>query len=340
MGYQSYGELKSYAMDMLSEEELDAVFQKNLLPRWAERTRDKINMHASFAWKEGSTRLTWPGISSSDPGQSITSVLYLPEDMDHILSMYPSNLSYRESVKILTRWEFDQDRPGNTIIGARDILVLWGYYGVKRDNPNTTQLTVNATGGANSGGLQCLIVGRDQDNEAIQEKVTLSGGTATTTKTFLGGVAADGVTRFSIVKSTLEGLTGVGTVTLESVGVELESLDADAGEIAKERRRTELYAQIGGPGSYNIAYYRRAKPLGADSDMFLPELPHEFDDCVENGIMMHVSMFRKEWDTMQVYKAEFNERLKELRAWDNRNPGYKGTFTVRKQAGSGNYTRR
>ncbi len=341
MAYQTFGEIKTFAMDMLSEEEQDEVFQKNLLARWAQRTRDKINLHASFAWKEGSTRLTWPGLSSSDSSQPITSVLYLPEDMDHILSMYPSNLSYRESVKILTRWEFDQDRPGNTIIGARDILVLWGYYGVKRDNPNTGQLTITSSAtGTDSDGLQCFIRGRDADNEAIEEVVTLATGTATTTKTFLGGVALDGVTHFAVIKDSLTGLVDAGTVKLFSGGVELESLNAAEGEVAKERRRTELYAQIGGPGSYNIAYYRRAKPLTQNADSFLPGLPNEFSDLPEDGIMMHVSMFRKEWDTMKVYKAEFNERMVELRGWDNRQPGYKGKFTVRKQASRGNYVRR
>lgn len=344
MAYRTFGEIQSYAMQMLSEEETDAVFANGLLTRWAERVRDRINQYSSFAWKQGNIRLTWPGLSSSDPGQPITSVLYLPEDVDQILSMYPSNLSYRESVKILNRWEFDQDRPGNTIIGARDILVLWGYYGVRRDNPNTTTLDITASGGVNADGLQCVIVGRDADNEAIQETVTLSSddvpGTATTTKTFLGGVALDGVTRFSIVKSTLTPLTNVGVVKLLSAGIELESLDADMGEVAKERRRTELYAQIGGPGAYNIAYYRRLKPLVSGSDLFLPELPNEFSDLPENGIMQQISMFRKETDMMAIYKAEFKERMRELIAWDNRQPGYKGKFTVRKQSGRGNYVRR
>lgn len=341
MGYQTFGDIKTFAMDMLSEEEQDSVFQKNLLSRWADRTRNKINQHAAFAWKEGSTRLVWPGISSSDPQQPITSILYLPEDMDHILSMFPANLSYRESVKILTRWEFDQDRPGNTIIGARDILVLWGYYGVKRDNPNTTQLTVTSdAAGTDSDGVQCRIEGRDSDNEAAREVVTLASGSATTVKTYLGGPGLDGVTRFTVLKSSLTGVTDPGVVKLLSAGVELESLDVAGGEIAKERRRTELYAQIGGPGAYNIAYYRRPVQLISDNDSFLPGLPVEFNDLPEDGIMMHIAMFRKEWDTVQVYKAEFNERMRELRAYDDRAPGYKGKFTVRKQASRGNYVRR
>lgn len=343
MAYQTFGELKTYAMDMLSEEEQDAVFQKNLLARWAERTRDRINQWASFTWKEGSTRLTWPGIDFSNQ-QQITSVLYLPEDIDQILSMYPANLTYREAVKILKRWEFDQDRPGNTIVGARDILVLWGYYGVKRDNPTTGQLVVTAEGAtpANAENIVCRITGRDADNEEANEAVTLDvAGTATTVKTYLGGTGLDGVRRFQLDRASLEGKTaGYGPIVLRSGSTLLESLDAEAGEIGKERRRTELYAQIGGPGDYNLAYYRRYKSLTNDSDAFLPEMPNEFSDVVEDGMMMHICQFRKEWDAMGVFKASFHERLRELVAWDNRQPGYKGRFTVNRQSGRGSYVRR
>lgn len=336
MAYRTFGELQTFAMEMLSEEETDAVFSGGLLNRWAQRVRDRINHYSSFTWKQGNIRLTWPGISSSEPAQPITSVLYLPEDVGEIQSMYPTSLAYREPVQIQTRWEFDQDRPGGTVVRGRDILVLWGYYGVRRDNPNTTTLDITASGGINASGLKCVIVGRDQDNEAIQEEVELDdAGEAFTVNTFLGGVAQDGVTRFSIVKSTLTPLTNVGVVKLLSSGVELESLNADQGEIAKERRRTELYAQVSGPGQYEIAYFRRPKPLVAGSDLFLPELPNEFSDIPESGIMQLICMFRKETDMMAVYKAEFNERMKELIAWDNRRPGQKGRFTVRNQFGRG-----
>jgi len=343
MGFATFGELKTYAMDQLSEEETDAVFQKNLLSRWAVRTRDRINQHASFAFKEGLTRLTFPGIDFTN-NQQITSVLYLPEDMDHILSMYPSNLQYREAVKIMKRWEFDQDRPGSTVVGAQDILVLWGYYGVRRDNPTTTQLTVEALGAtpANAENIVARITGRDSDNEEATESVTLDvAGTATTTKTYLGGTGLDGVRRFQLDRDSLSGKTaGYGPIVLKSGGTVLQSLDAEAGEIAKEHRRTELYAQIGGPGDYNVAFYRRYKSLLNDSDSFLPELPNEFSDLVEDGIMMHIAEFRKEWDTMKVKKMMFDERLRHLVAYDNRNPGYKGRFTVRRYQGRGSYMRR
>ncbi len=333
MAYQTFGEIKTFAMNMLSEEEQDQVFQQGLLSRWGTRVRDRINQWHSWMWKEGLIRLTWPGIATGGPGTA--AVLYLPEDVDQILSMYPNNLSYREPVRILQRWEFDQLRPGNTIGRGIDYLVIFGYYSVKRDNPSTTQIDVEASGAGNAENLQCRIVGRDQDNDAASEVVTLDAlGQATTTKTFLGGPGLDGVTRCEIVKESLSGLTDPGIVSFQSAGTELESLNADQGEVKKERRRTELYAQIGGPGTYQIAYYRRYKPLTSDSDPFLPEIPNEFADISEYGIMAQVATFRKEWESKRMYEAEFLVRMRELQAWANREPGMKRRLQVNRQWGT------
>lgn len=331
MAYRTFGEIKTFAMDMLSENELDTVFRQSLLPRWATRTRDRINQWHAWMWKEGLIRLTWPG----QPDRSVSAILYLPEDVDQILSMYPNRISYREPVQILERWEFDQSRPGNTIGRGRDYLVLWGYYGVKLDNPATSVADVVATGGVNAEGVRCRITGRDEGNDFAQEVVTLdASGLATTATTWLGGVGQDGIVRFEIDGSSLVGKTDVGIITLENSGIELESLKADFGELSKERRRTELYAQIGAAGTYDVAYYRRLKPLRADSDAFLPELPNEFADIAEFGIMSMISHFRKEWDSKSENEREFMQRMRELVAWTNRKPGQKRRFTTNRQWGS------
>ena len=331
MAYQTFGEVKTFAMNMLSENELDQVFQEGLLERWGTRARDRINQWHSWRWKEGSIQLTWPGVESRE----VAAVLYLPEDVDHILSMYPNNLSYREPVRILTRWSFDQTRPGNTIGRGVDYLVLFGYYSVKRDNPTTGVIDISAAGGAAADGMQVRVIGRDQDNEYAVEVVTLGGGgVGSTTKTFLGGPGKDGVIACEILKESLEGLTSPGLVTFDSSGTVLETLDADLGEVKKERRRTELYAQIGGPGLYTLAYYRRYKPLVQDSDPFLPEIPNEFTDCIEYQIMSQIATFRKEWESKRMYEAEFLIRMRELQAWSHREPGMKRRLLVNRQWGT------
>lgn len=335
MAYRTFGEIKTFAMDMLSEDEQNSVFQRGLLSRWATRTRDRINNWHSWTWKEGLIRLTWPGAA----GGEVASVLYLPEDVGEIISMYPNNLSYREPVKIIQRWEFDHLRPGNSIGRGQDFLVLWGYYGVRLDNPSTGTLDVVATGAtpANAENIRARITGRDQNNDFAQEILTIpAGGTVTSSKQYLGGAGRDGVVNFEIESSSLVGKTpGYGPIELQRGGTTLESLDAEAGEISKERRRTELYAQTSSIGTYQVAYYRRFKPLRAESDQFLTEIPNEFADIPELGIMSQIAMFRKEWASRQQYEVEFHQRLRELVAWTNRaDMGNKRRLGVNRQFGT------
>lgn len=337
MSFETYGDVKSYAMQMLSEEETETVFSQRLLPRWARQIRDRINEYHNWSWKEGLIRLTWPGVASRE----VAAVLYLPEDVGQILSMYPNNLSYREPVRIMDRWEFDQLRPGNTIGRGIDYLVQYGYYRVMVDNPSDAQLTVRATGtAADLTGLKAKIKGRDTNNDDIEEIIEFdgSGQTETTTTTFLGGPGLDGVRSFELesesVNTILNNNLSIGTVTLENSGVILERLAADQRQLARERKRTELYAQIGGPGTYQIAYYRRLRPFVSDLDSFMPELPNEFSDCIELGIMKHIAMFRQDWNAVGLIKMEWATRMRELVAWTNRAPGMKRRLMVNRQWGT------
>lgn len=337
MAYITFGDIKSFAMEMLSENELQTVFSQRLLPRWATRTRDRINEWHDWKWKQGSVRLTWSGGVAAGSG----AVLYLPPDVGGILTMFPQNQSYRDPVVIIEKWEFDQLRPRNAISRGSDYLVLWGYYSVKADNPATGPISIAATGGASAQNVRVRVRGRGDDNEYEEEIVTLGAlGTGATTKNFLGGAGADGVTHCEIEQASLVGKTGVGVITFTNGGTTLEELDADAGEVAKERRRSELYAQTGGSGTYQVSYYRRFMPLRADTDTFLPEMPNEYLDIPELGIMSQIAMFRKEWDARMQYELEFKQRLKELAAWSHREPGTKRRLTVNRQfGGRGRMTR-
>lgn len=331
MAYRTFGDIKTFAMDMLSEDELDSVFQAGLLSRWATRTRDRVNQWYDWTWKQALIRLTWPAAGTNN-----TSVLMLPEDVGEIISLYPNNLSYREPVQILERWEFDQLRPGNSLGRGKDYLVLWGYYGVHTEPTSDGVLTIIATGGspANAQNIKARITGRDTNNNYAQEIVTITvTGSVTTSKSFLSGAGRDGVINFELDDASLANkIAGYGPIELRDSGsTVLQSLDAEAGELSKEHRRTELYAQVGGAGTYDVAYYRRFRPLRTDSDLYLPEIPNEFTDIAELGIMSQVAMFRKEWESRTIYELEFKQRLRELVAWSNRAPGMKKRLQVNRQ---------
>lgn len=332
MSYETFGDIKSFAMEMLSEEETEDVFAQRLLPRWAKSVRDQINEHHAWEWKSGEVRLTWSGTNERD----ISSVLYLPEDIGQILSMYPDlNSNYRAPVQILRRWEYDQTRPGSTRGRGRDYLVLWGYYRCKRDNPANAVLDIAATGGAAADGVEVRVQGRTVDNDQTSEVVTLdAAGMGQTVTVWLGGSRNDGVTSCEILPKSLEGKTGVGFVEFKNGGIEMERLNADMGQVARERRRSELYAQRGQGGVYSVAYYRRLPPLSSNHDRFLPAIPNEFNDVIENGIMSWICRFRKERELANDYKLEFQYRLRALVAWDNRSPGYRPHVRVNRQFGS------
>lgn len=331
MAYRTFADVKSFAMQMLSEDELNQVYQQGLLSRWATSVRDRVTEHHSWKWKEGELELTWPG----NPGTSRGSMLYLPEYVGQILTITPTGAVGTRTIQIVDRWAFDDAwRYGRT---PTDALIIWGYYGVERDNPSTAALDIVATGAANANGVRCLVVGIDQNGRQASEVVQLAGaGTGTTTKQYLGGVGRDGVRIFQLDRASLVGKVNMGRIELRNGGTVIESLDADAGEIAHEHQKTELFVSGGISGaaaSFNIAYYRRYPELRTDSDLYLVDVPSEFSDIVEAGIMSRICAFRRDWPSKTQYEVEFKERLRDLVSWTNRAPGSKFYMSINKQWG-------
>lgn len=332
MAYQTFAEAKTYAMEMLSEEETERVFTQNLLPRWATKVRDKINQWAAWKWKESKVTLAWPGVASGD----IASVLYLPEYVDQILSMYPNRRGFRDSIKIVTQWEFDQGRPGIATDWGRDYLIIHGYYNVMRDNPANAPITITASGGADAENLVCRVTGREATTQhEIVEDVTLDvTGNGTTTQSFRSGEG--GVRSCEIQKASLETILTAslspGTVDFQNGGITIETLDADRTQIRHEHQRTELYGVTGGAtNDYTIAFYRRYNPITSDSDPFLPEIPNEFVDAIEAGIMAQICHFRREWDGKLAAEQEFKDAMTRLYAWTFRRPGQVQTVVANRQ---------
>jgi len=124
---------------------------------------------------------------------------------------------------------------------------------------------------------------------------------------------------------------GGGIVTVTAGGTTIETLDSSR-EREHEHMRTALYAQSGASaGTYTVSYYRRPFNVTADTDII--PLPHEFHDLMETGIMGELQKFRGEWANYAISKREFQERMREFRAWNNREPGMKRGTHARKQWG-------
>lgn len=301
---QTLGLLKEFAVRGLHEDPSDTKLANLLVPRWTTNIIHKINAFAHWHWNEGETTLTWPA----------DGVLYLPEWIDKPLPPWPSESeSYIGTVDVVDAEQFDRNRPTYTRDG-KIRLVYFGNYNVELDNPATGQLLV--TGAVADEGMVLLIEGMSATGRALKETVEVTAaGTVTSAETYVTGVG--GVRRVVIVTKADAAVApawGAGTVTITSGGVAIETLNS-VYENMHQHRRTVLY---GGTGDFPIRYYRRHVPLYRDTDVV--ELPEEFEEVIELGIQSKLAIFKEDPDTASILNGQMNGRLKELLAWDKRQP--------------------
>ena len=330
--YRSVAEVKQFAAQMLSERETDTVLggstalgDHNLLERWLVQSFDRFATWGDHRFYEDTIELTWGTASGAEEG----AVLYLPDYVSRILSIYPQ--SSVEPVEIIHAAEFDRNRPD---IRSRDVLVEWGYYSVERDMAAAGTLTATSASGAPANGLQVRIEGLTNASPGYTqiETVTLAGaGTATTTATFKAG--AGGVRSINIVPGTAP-TAGTGVVTITGGGGTMERLNA-ATERMHEHIRTELFAPIGGAGTYKVRYYRR--PFNVTTSTDLVPVPDQFSDLIELGIMKNLERFRGNVGNATQLEGEWRQRMKEFMGWNNRRPGYHPVLGIASRWGSGRW---
>lgn len=323
MAFRTIAEVKQFAAQMLSERETDTVLggstalgDHNLLERWLQQTFDRFATWGDLRYYEDTIELTWGSGSSSEEG----AVLYLPDYVSRILSIYPQEST--ETVEIIHAAEFDRLRPD---IRFRDVLVEWGYYNVERDMAAAGTLTATSASGSSANGLQVRIDGLTNASPGYTqiETVTLAGaGTATTSATFKAG--AGGVRSINIVPGTVP-TAGTGVVTITGGGGTMERLDANR-ERMHEHIRTELFAPIGGVGTYKVRYYRR--PFNVTTSTDLVPVPEQFSDLMEIGIMKNLERFRGNVGNVTQLEAEWRQRMKEFMGWNNRRPGYRPVLGI------------
>lgn len=314
---------------MLHEDETDVVLAgstsegtHNLLDRWFTKSVNRLWAWRRWNFLTDSIDLTWSGATSEVDG----AVLYLPNYVGRILSVYPQSAS--TGVELINAYEFDRLRPD---IRNRDLLVIHGFYGVEADMPSAGTITVTSDAAADADdGLQIRIEGLTNASPGYTqvETLTLASSTATTTNSFKSGVG--GVIRIYIVPGSLS--TASGIITAVRGSTTLERLDSSR-ETAHEHIRTELFAPISGQSTYSVRYYRKP-PDPANSDDVI-QVPEHFMDLIEMQIQKELERFRGNYGNVTQLELEWRQRVRELQGWDNSQPGMRRRLTVVPQWGHG-----
>jgi len=330
MAYRSVAEVKQYAIQMLHQDETSpalagstAESRQDLAERWVTRSYEKIARFHRWPWLEETRTFAWPTGTTTTGG-----ILYLPDYVYRIYSAYSDGYP----VSIITKSSFDRSRPSSPINQGKDILVQFGHYGVEADVSAAGVLTVVTDIAANADdGLQVRLeglTGSGNTARTLIETVTLSTSTATTTGSFSSGQG--GLRRATIVPGTVP-TAGGGLITVtDAGGVTLERLDSSR-EREHQHIRTEMHSRSGSGSTHEVSFYRRTFDITVDTDVI--EMPQEFMDMMEDGIMIEMHKFMGNPEAAKMMHMQRNADLRELVAFSNQQPGT--TVTLSPNMGRG-----
>lgn len=312
---RTFGEVKQFAAENLSEDETDSVLSANLLPRWVGRGLERIFRKTWWRWNEDKIDLTWPA-----PGAE-GSILYLPHFIFRPMSTAPTS-GGRPSVEFVHAAELDYYRPASvSSTGFRPRIVLHGTYGVEADNPSAGVLSLIGVGG--SGTQSFRVHGLSAANYEIVETGTLTAGGAAvvTTNSFKAGVGG--------VKAIELFGTSTGTVvTASRGGTTLERLDSTR-ERRHEHLRTELLqAGLSGGATFTVRFWRRPSvPENAGDNDVVP-IPSEFHSLLETWLEREILRWRGDYEAAFMTLKEFESDLMDLVRFDRRDPARRRRFRV------------
>lgn len=330
MAYRSVGEIKAYAIQMLHESESDPAIagstteaRQNLAERWITTAYSIIARFDAWPWLAETRNFSWPAGTPNNGG-----VLYLPDFVYRIYSVYQENQNY--PVLLVDKRVFDRARPSSPINRGQDILVQWGHFGVENDVATAGAVTVTTDIAANADdGLKVQITGLTGTGataRSLVETVTIATSTATTSGSF--ATEPGGVRRINIVPDTVPSGGGGLITAVDAGGVTLERLDASRMPQEREHQhiRTELFSQSGSSSSYQVSYYRRTFDATVDTDII--EMPQEFMNIMEDGVMIEFHKFRGNWEASKMMQMQRRQDLRELVGFANKQPAIKRNLSV------------
>jgi hypothetical protein len=304
-----------YALKVMHER-LENPAIEDLALLWVNSAKDFVVSYGQWRWLEG-----WGTLPATSTG-----IVYFPDHVWEITSLFPSDQGYRSPVNFLGGPEFD--RTGATsAAGLPDFGVPHGRYGVELDNPSTGVLVATSSAGAGDEGIEVTIEGEDANYRNLVETVTLNGsGTATTSASFRAGV--DGVRRVTINDDSRFTVAGApktwGTLTVTRAGTTIETLDIER-ELSHEHLRYEIYPAYTS-GTFTYRYYRRWPDLISLDQML--EIPNEHKDAFVEHIKGSIAEFQNGISAGAPYWAKADAMLKQLRWREQRQPGRKRGFYI------------
>lgn len=307
----SVRQLQEWAAAQLHESYLDTALT-TLLLRWINEGFQDISSAENWKWLEGQREIVYGTHGAG--ANTANGITYLPHYIHRLVSVWPGGRSYREQVKIIGGWELDALDPSMVTGSPADYLAVWGYYSVARDNPTAGTIIVTDAGGAS---FTARIEGIDTNGNEASEDVAVAIGTGTSTTLFAAG--PDGVRRCYIQENTITA-GAPGVVTFNRGGVVIERLNYTAGECIHEHIRTELSPAPNATGeTYLTRYIKRIRPVRDVDDIV--EIPFEFENLLTYAVSRRLAAFRGEDQMALAYEQMFYQRVRELRAWQNRQPG-------------------
>ena len=307
----SVRQLQEWAALQLHEDYADTRLT-TLVLRWANEGLQDVASAENWKWLEGQVNLLYGTHGAG--ANTANGITYLPHYIHRLVSVWPGGRNYRQQVYITGGWELDALDPSMVSGSPATHLGVWGYYGVARDNPTAGVITVADAGGA---AFDVRIEGIDTNGLEAEENVTLVAGAGASATLFAAG--PDGVRRCYIQENTIT--AGVPTiVTFLSGGVVIETLNYTNGELKHEHMRTELSPAPNAIGeTYVTRYLKRIRPVTTEDDVI--DIPFEFENLLMYAIDRRLAAYRGEMAVMAYHEQAFRTRVKELKAWQNRQPG-------------------
>jgi hypothetical protein len=307
----SVRQLQEWAALQLHEDYTDTAIT-TLVLRWANEGLQEVASVESWQWLEAQREIVYGTHGAG--ANTANGITYLPHYIHKLVSVWPGGRNYRQQVQIIGGWELDAIDPSIRAGAPADYLALWGYYGVARDNPTAGVITV-ADAGASA--VSVHIEGVDTNGFEAEETVTLVAGAGVSTTQFAAG--PDGVRRCYIQENTVTAGTPT-IVTFSSGGTVIETLNFTNGEFKHEHLRTELSPAPNATGeTYLTRYLKRIRPVTSEDDII--DIPFEFENLLTHAIDRRLAAFRGEDQKALIYEQMFRQRVKELRAQQNRQPG-------------------
>jgi hypothetical protein len=306
----SVRQLQEWASLQLHEDYEDTTIT-TLLLRWINDGFQAVASTENWKWLEGIQEITYGTHGAG--ANTANGITYLPHYIHRLVSVWPSGRSYREQVEIISGWELDARDPSMVAGSPADVLALWGYYNVARDNPTAGVINVADAGGA---AFSVVIEGIDGNGFEARETVTLVAGAGVSATTFAAG--PDGVRRCYILEDSVTAGTPT-IVTFVSTGTTIETLNYTNGEMIHEHMRTELSPAVTGGANYLTRFQKRVRPILSLNDVV--EIPFEFEDLLMLSIERRLAAFRGNQQEALAYEQMFRNRIRELKSWQNRQPG-------------------